>query len=123
MAMPRTGGHPRRRSSGGFLFGLFTGVAIGLLVALGIAFYLNKTPVPFTTAKATKPGEKEPAAEPPAIAGLPQNSAGTPAATPEKPKFDFYKILPGQEEPVIDRELRERMRAAKSAPTPGGQQE
>src|SRR4051812_29150050 len=122
MAIPRTGGHPRKRSSGGFLFGLFTGVALGLLVALGIAFYLNKTPVPFTTAKATKGGEKEPGAKPPAIAGLPQNAA-TPAATPEKPKFDFYKILPGQEEPVSDRELRERMRAAKAAPPGGGQQE
>src|SRR6266704_3544458 len=43
------------------------------------------------------------------FAGVPQ---GTPAATPEKPKFDFYKILPGQEEPVSEKELRERARAA-----------
>jgi cell division protein FtsN len=120
MTVRRTAATPRKRSAGGFLFGLFTGVALGLLVALGIAFYLNKTPVPFTTAKPAKAGEKEPGAKAPAIAGLPQ-SAATPAATPEKPKFDFYKILPGQEEPVTDRELRERMRTARTAPP--GQQE
>src|SRR5207302_362101 len=33
-------------------------------------------------------------------------------SAPEKPKFDFYKILPGQEEPVSEKELRERARAA-----------
>jgi cell division protein FtsN len=116
MARPRTAASPRKRSSGGFLFGLFTGIALGLVVALGIAFYLNKTPIPFTTAKA-KPAEKEPAAPAkPTIAGLPQKGAANPAATPEKPKFDFYKILPGQEEPVSDRELREKMRQARAAP-------
>jgi cell division protein FtsN len=31
-----------------------------------------------------------------------------PAGTAEKPKFDFYKILPGQEEPVTEKELRAR---------------
>jgi len=35
----------------------------------------------------------------------------------DKPKFDFYKILPGQEEPVSERELRERMKSGR------GQQE
>jgi cell division protein FtsN len=34
--------------------------------------------------------------------------------TAEKPKFDFYKILPGQEEPVTEKELRERSRLARS---------
>ena len=106
----------RKRSAGGFLFGLFTGVVIGLAVSLGIAFYLNRTPVPFITAKA-KPEQPNPA-KPPSITGLPQTAA-TPAATPEKPKFDFYKILPGTEEPVTERELRERLRASRSQ----GQQE
>src|SRR6185503_12799678 len=91
---------PRKRSAGGFLFGLFTGVVIGLAVSLGIAFYLNRTPVPFITAKA-KPAEKDTTGKPPAIAGLPQ-TATAPATSPEKPKFDFYKILPGAEEPVTD---------------------
>jgi cell division protein FtsN len=104
----------RRREGGGFLLGMFTGVAVGLLVSLMIAFYLNRTQMPFITGK-PKPAEKEGAgpAKPPAIAGLPQGSA-TPPAAGEKPKFDFYKILPGQEEQVSERELRERMRSARS---------
>jgi len=115
MPPTRTAPATRKRSAGGFLFGLFTGVVIGLGVSLAIAFYLNRTPVPFLTAK-PKQAEKE-AGKAPAIAGLPQ-TATAPANAPEKPKFDFYKILPGAEEPVTERELRERLRASRS-----GQQE
>ena len=106
----------RRRTAGGFLLGMSVGVLIGLLVALGIAFYLNKTPMPFLTAKPTKADKDQGAGKAPAIAGLPQGSSA-PAPAGEKPKFDFYKILPGQEEPVTEKELRERSRAAR------GQQE
>src|SRR5712692_23778 len=104
---PRT----RRRSEGGFLLGMSVGVLIGLAVALGVAFYLNKTPMPFLTAKPTKADKDQAASKAPPIAGLPQGSS---APASEKPKFDFYKILPGQEEPVTEKELRERSRAARS---------
>jgi cell division protein FtsN len=95
----------RKSSSGGFLLGMFVGVVVGLAVALAVAFYLNKTPIPFLTAK-PKHADKEAAGKAPVIAGLPQ------ASVPEKPKFDFYKILPGAEEPVSDKELKERARAS-----------
>ena len=117
MPPTRTAPATRKRSAGGFLFGLFVGVVIGLGVSLMIAFYLNRSPVPFITAK-PKPAEKD--AKAPSIAGLPQ-TANAPAAAPDKPKFDFYKILPGSEEPVTERELRERLRASRAAPQ--GQQE
>jgi len=87
------------------------GVVLGLAVALGIAFYLNKSPTPFQTAKPAKSEKDHPAK--PAIAGLPQGSSA-PAPASEKPKFDFYRILPGQEEPVSEKELRERARLARS---------
>jgi cell division protein FtsN len=89
------------------------GVLIGLAVALAIAFYLNKTPIPFLTAKPTKADKDLASGKPPAIAGMPQGSAPLPGAV-EKPKFDFYKILPGQEEPVSEKEFRERSRTARS---------
>ena len=114
MATPRTVTASRKRSGGGFLLGIFVGVILGLAVSLGIAFYLNKTPIPFLAQKpkqAEKDGQAP--AKPPAIAGLPQVSP-VPAPGTEKPKFDFYKILPGAEEAVSDKELRERMRAARS---------
>ena len=66
----------RKRSEGNFLAGMGVGVLIGLAVSLGIAFYLNRTPIPFMTAK-PKQAEKNGAAAktPPAIAGLPQGGA------------------------------------------------
>ena len=112
MAPPRTVPASRKHSGGGFLLGIFVGVIVGLAVSLGIAFYLNKTPIPFLVQK-PKQAEKDgqPAAKPPPIAGLPQPAV---AAVPaEKPRFDFYKILPGSEETVSDKELRERMRASR----------
>jgi cell division protein FtsN len=99
MTARRTAATPRKRSTGGFLFGLFAGVALGLLVALGVGFYFDK--LPFTTAKA-KFGEKEQATK-------------SSAATPEK--LTFYDILPRTEVPVSERELREKMRQAPAAPT------
>lgn len=111
----------RKGSGGGFLLGMFVGLLVGLAVALGIALYLNKTPIPFLSKKAAD--EPKPAKS---LAGMPQ-SGNAPAPTPvpakpaakgaEKPRFDFYKILPGGEEPVSERELRERMRAS-AAPKP-----
>lgn len=115
MARTRTPPATRGRSGGGFLLGMFVGLLLGLAVALGIAFYLNKTPVPFISAKPRAAADKD--AKPPVIAGMPQGT--TPAGTPEKPKFDFYKILPGNEEPVSEKELRARAAASSK----GGQQD
>ncbi|HEY8252837.1 MAG TPA: SPOR domain-containing protein [Burkholderiales bacterium] len=106
-----------RREQGNFLAGIGVGVLIGLAVSLGIAFYLNRTPIPFMTAKPKQAEKNGAAAKPPAISGLPQSGVG-PAATAEKPKFDFYRILPGSEEPVSEREIRDRLKAKG-----GGQQE
>ena len=87
---------------------MFVGVVVGLAVALGVAFYLNKTPIPFISAPKQKAPEKEPIAgeKAPPIAGLPQ------ASVSDKPKFDFYKILPGTEEPVTEKELKDRAKAS-----------
>ncbi|HWM40826.1 MAG TPA: SPOR domain-containing protein [Burkholderiales bacterium] len=109
---------PRKREQGNFLAGMGVGVLIGLAVSLAIAFYLNRTPIPFMTAK-PKVEKEGAAAKAPAIAGLPQSSAApAPPPATEKPKFDFYRILPGSEEPVTEKEIRERMRAKG-----GGQQD
>ena len=104
-------GAGRGRSGGGFLLGVFIGLIAGLSVALGIALYLNKTPFPFSTkAKAQAPKDGDAAKAPPQIAGMP---AGKPAAG-DKPKFDFYKILPGGEEAVSEKELNAAARSQQS---------
>jgi len=93
------------------MLGMFVGLVAGLAVSLAIAFYLNKTPVPFLTAK-PKQSEKDAASgKTPAIAGLPQGAVAS--APADKPRFDFYKILPGQEEPVSEKELRDRMKSGR----------
>lgn len=105
----------RKRSQGNFLLGMFIGLILGLGIALGVAFYLNKTPIPFlgkSKPASTKDGKDSPAEAAKGVTGLPQaSSKGT-----DKPKFDFYKILPGGEEPVSEKELKEAAKAAKSQP-------
>ncbi|HUJ87240.1 MAG TPA: SPOR domain-containing protein [Burkholderiales bacterium] len=109
MAKARISQATRNKAGGGFLLGVFIGLLIGLALALGIAFYLNRSALPFSTK--TQPAAKEggPAEKLPAIAGMPQEGAGSGSATP---KFDFYKILPQGEEPVTEKQIKESIRAA-----------
>jgi cell division protein FtsN len=103
---------PRPDSSGSFLIGLFFGFLLGLGVAAGIAIYFFKTPIPF--ADRPKPPEKPLAADQKAI------EAGKSAKAEDKPRFDFYRILPGKEEPVTEGQMRE---AAKQPAKPGAPKE
>jgi cell division protein FtsN len=95
------------RPRGNFILGLCVGLVAGLAIALGVAFYLSKTPLPFLGGKA-KPAAKEGSNEPPKIAGMPQGGAPSArsGADKDRPKYDFYKILPGGEEPVPEREAK-----------------
>jgi len=94
-----------RHAHGGFLLGALVGLIIGLGIALGVAFYLNKTPIPFSPR--AKSDSKDAAGKAPGIAGMPQGSGPLPsfsaAAPTEKPRYDFYKILPGGSEPASDK--------------------
>lgn len=127
--MPKAAGRsarnaPPRKSGGGFLVGLIVGLLIGLGVAVGVAFYLNKSQLPFVGAKGKPPASAQDPAKAPAVAGLPQGPAK--GADKDKPKYDFYKILPGGEEPVSEKELKDaaaKAAAAKAAGQPAGQPE
>lgn len=93
----------RARSGGsGLLTGLFIGFLLGLGTAAAIAIYVFKTPVPFASDKSARAPEK-PAAASPNLKDAPKS-----AKTDDgKPRFDFYRILPGQEEPVTNEQLRQ----------------
>jgi len=76
------------------------GFILGVLAAGAIAVYFLKSPVPFLDH--SKPAEKQPA--------VGQNLKDAPpqqAADDGKPRFDFYRILPGQEEPVSGDQLKQ----------------
>lgn len=107
---------PRNRSGGGFLLGVFIGLILGLGIAVGVAFYLNKAPLPFLS-KAKPVAGKDAAQGTPPVSGLGQPGTSGAAAKPtEKPRFDFYRILQGSEEPVTEKDLKEAARSPKSQP-------
>ncbi len=101
------------RSSGGSLFiGILIGLVLGLALALGVAWYINKMPTPFQSkAPAATPEPAKPATTGPV--GKPDKAAKP--AEEVKPRFDFYKILPGVEEPATDQQLRETKAAARES--------
>lgn len=80
---------------GGTLAGVLIGVIIGVLIAAVVAAYINFSPKPFMNKVEQAPrfSQSSPDGKGGTIA-LP----GKPGDEPlEKPKFDFYKILPGGE--------------------------
>jgi len=75
------------------LLGGFIGLIIGVLIAFGVVLYLNKATLPFQD-KSPKPDHDT---------GIKAQDSlplpGKPGDKPvEKPRFDFYKILPGTQE-------------------------
>ena len=83
------------------MFGIFIGIALGLGLAAAIAFYLLKSGNPYATSGPAKDAARE-SVKDPAKAGRSETAAG------DKPRFDFYKILPGVEEPKIQPKAAER---------------
>lgn len=94
----------KQPSAGGrhaLLPGIAIGVVIGLAVAIAVVLFVRKTPgisaergvqSPDTDARAVVTQPIPPAASiPPA----------SPPPTGDKPRFDFYNILPGNEEPIV----------------------
>ena len=93
---------PSRKSGlGGTLLGVFIGIALGLGLAAGVAYYLLKAGNPYASSGPAKEAPRE-GMKDPTKAGRNETGAG------DKPRFDFYKILPGVEEPKIQPRLAER---------------
>lgn len=82
------------RSKGGILVGIFIGLLIGALCAVGAAWYFTRSSPfqdsPRRAEAPVQPKTTESTVEAPPIA-LPGKPGGRPV---EKPQFDFYKILP-----------------------------
>jgi cell division protein FtsN len=92
---------------GGVVLGIFLGLILGLAIAAAVAYYLARAGLssPLPVAGAAKDAARANKTDMPANAGA-----------PEKPRFDFYKILPGAEEPRIGTE---RKAADKAIERPG----
>lgn len=105
----RTGGG--RRGSGSLLVGILIGLILGLGIALGVAWYINKMPSPFLT-RPTPPAPSEAPKITPNIVKSDETAARAPET---KPRFDFYKILPGTEEPATDQQLKDAQKESPAA--------
>jgi len=104
----RKGGNP-------MVAGIFIGLFVGLGIALAVAFYIFTSMPGLFVAKDQNAATADQSATP--KAGPAKNAAAAKApkqeaGTPDKPRFDFYKILPGTEEPVSDQELKQAAPAA-----------
>jgi cell division protein FtsN len=91
------------------LLGLFIGYALGLLSAIGLWMYINNAPSPFVSqdrladSTAVKNGVSQTQKNVQA-SGIEDKTA---KAADGKPRFEFYKILPGAEEPVTEQQLKQ----------------
>lgn len=86
-AGPRTG-------AGGTVLGIFIGLALGIALAAGIAWTLMGG------------GRGIPPAKAPEAAVAPRDAKSAKPPAQDKDRFDFYKILPGAEEPRLAGEKR-----------------
>lgn len=86
-----------RKGSSSLIVGIFIGYTLGLISAIGVWMYISQAPSPFLTGEKPAPHQKETKRETPSEEKM--------AQVDEEPKFDFYKILPGIEEPVFEQDL------------------
>jgi cell division protein FtsN len=86
----------RGNGRGGTLLGIFIGLVLGLGLAAGVAYYVAKANSPYA-AQAAK-DSREPARD---VTREPGKGGKDSTTAADKPRFDFYKILPGGEEPKV----------------------
>ena len=88
-----------KKSAGGTLIGMFIGLVLGVCIAAGVVWYINKASLPFNQNVQngdTRPASATTSQEPKALPGKP----GDPAM--EK-RFQFYDILPGKADAVPEK--------------------
>jgi cell division protein FtsN len=99
-----------KRPGGNTLLGLFIGVVIGVLVTASVVWTINKMPIPFSTkglqstaqTDVTKPQRQSGPSGVTMPAPLPGKPGDPSLQNGDKPRFDFYKILPGSADAIPD---------------------
>src|SRR4030065_457891 len=99
-----------KENGGSAFWGGFVGYALGLVSAIGIWIYLSYAPSPFLpnekVASSSEKSEIHPAPDQTKTPAKPTHEDPL-SLVEEKPRCDFYKILPGIEEPEIDQAFEE----------------
>ena len=98
----------RKKGSNLFL-GLFIGYVLGLVSAIGVWMYIHQAPSPFIQNEKPEISKKIEPSKNGDIALkemlILDNSQGQTKNPNEKTRFEFYEMLPGNEEPVTEIEL------------------
>lgn len=99
----------KKKSHGNTLLGLFVGLVIGVLGAAGVVWFIFKTPAPFSNKSQPSPSQSATLSKPDTKPALPPivlpGKPGDPipqSSDSDKPRFDFYKILPGNSDTTPD---------------------
>lgn len=101
----------KRKSGGGTLVGMFIGLVLGVCIAAGIVWYINKAPLPFN-GNVQQPQQERPVPEQPLA--LP----GKPGDPVQEKRFQFYDILPGKAEVEPDKATAPKAETEKEAAKP-----
>jgi cell division protein FtsN len=117
---------PRRSArsggSGKVVFAsIIIGLLMGIIVALGIALFLNRSPSPFANKTQQPEAKKAPEVKAPEVAKPLESPMPGIAKPGDKPRFDFYEILPGDKDPFkrpIEKPAKEAAQAVAAAPEP-----
>ena len=122
---------PESRLNHPMLLGIIIGLLLGIVISLAVALWLNRLANPFVEkGKVVEPlpkiGPAQPPPPPDAAKAAEQSAKGKAPAekggkTSERPRFEFYQILPGDKE-VTERELKAAPKVAAApatAPKPG----
>jgi cell division protein FtsN len=80
----------QRPQTGNTLIGIFVGLVLGVVIAAGVVWYLNRSNSPFHSREPQ--AEKVESPKSASAANVPQE---LPAKPGEKQRFEFYNILPG----------------------------
>jgi cell division protein FtsN len=86
-----------RKQRGNTLMGVGIGIVVGVLISLLVVWIMNRTEPPFRDAgqRTERPGNGEAGKVEP-LPGKPGEKVGEKPG--DKPRFEFYKILPGSQE-------------------------
>ncbi len=90
------------------LLGLFFGYVLGLVSAIGVWIYIHQAPSPFILNDKPKVSATEKNSNNGTLKGaqVSNNERKSTKTTNEKPRFEFYNMLPGHEEPVTEKQFK-----------------
>jgi len=87
------------------LTGILVGLFVGLAIALAVAIFVNSIPSPFVDKN--KSADKPVHESKPPVKDTGNAEDAKDSKITDKPRFDFYTILPGSEEAVTDKQIKQ----------------